>query len=57
MQLKKKKMVIVPRKTAPRTDKVQMPIFQEKIASLIHEHNPGIAILQLLLSPFSFEFC
>lgn len=50
-------MVIVPRKTAPRADKVQMPILQEKIASLIHEHNPGIAVLQLLLSPFSFEFC
>lgn len=56
MQLKKNKMVIVPRKTTPRADKVQMPIFQEKIASLIHEPNLGIAVLQLL-SPFSFEFC
>lgn len=55
MQLKKK--VIVPRKTTPRAYKIQMPVFQEKIASLIHEHNPGIAVLQLLLSPFSFEFC
>lgn len=57
MPLKKYKMVIVPRKTVPRADKVKMPIFQEKIASLIHGHNPGIAVLQLLLSPFSFEFC
>lgn len=57
MQLKKDKIVIVPRKTAPKADKVQRPIFQEKIASLIHEHNPGTAVLQLLLSPFPFEFC
>lgn len=34
-----------------------MAIFQETIASLIHEHNPGITVLQLILSPFPFEFC
>lgn len=50
-------MVIVPRKTTPRADKVHMPIFQETIVSLIHEHNPGITVLQLILSAFPFEFC
>lgn len=57
MPLKKYKMVIVPRKTVPRADKEKITIFQEKIVSLIHGHNLGIAVLQLLLAPFSFEFC
>lgn len=54
MQLKKIRWLLFQGKLPQGQIKYKCQSFRKK---QLHEHNPGIAVLQLLLSPFYFEFC